>query len=57
MKKEKIIEELRKHAYNFIANNYYNLELDQLKTICLESIYQLNDKQLKNMLQELEERL
>lgn len=57
MDKEEILKELEKAPYDFVANNYYKLDKEELKNICLEAIYQLDETQTKNMLEELKDRL
>ncbi len=42
-------------AYDTIARHYWEMSKDDLKRICMEFIYELEDERVDNVLEELED--
>lgn len=54
---QNFINEVRagKSAYDTIAQHYWEMSKDDLKRICMEFIYELEDERVDNVLEELED--
>lgn len=55
MNKSEIINKLEKTPYDFVCNNYYKLEKEDLKDIAKEAIYLLDKDQQKEFIENLKE--
>lgn len=57
MKKEEIMEGLRDKYTDFIDLKYFDFRRDDLKNIAISAMNQLNGNQIRDMFEELENRL
>lgn len=47
MDKKEVIKACKEQRlYDFVANNYYDMTLEELKDICLEAIYNVVDDEM-----------